>query len=604
MVGVRFRILLFMLAFVAGACSPTDVVDSTTTGAAETTTSLAPTTSLPLTTTTAPAPAESADVVYTGGAIVTMDDALGTAGAIAITSDRIVAVGSAPDIERYIGPDTVVIDLDGAVVAPGFVDSHTHILTDTGDFLAGQREALAVGITTLADGSVEPEVYDAFVAAAAADQFIIRTGMYLTRTDPCGADMGDWYFEHPAGETHGDRLWVAGVKVFADGGVCGTAALSETFIEGYVPGPPFQALETLTEWVDGADAAGYQMLIHAQGDLAIENVMNAYEAVYGATGNPLRHRIDHNSIPRADLLPRYGELNVVPTVFAFSPACDADAPWTDFFKENGDRPGMIAAANPELVVAWHGDDPWAPPVSPILDMYGLVTRDEWVGDGSWCPAPDWLASGGVASIAEAWKMTTINGAYALRIEDQVGSLVPGKKADLVVLSGNPLTVPIEEVPDITVVATTVNGVVEHCVSGFEAVCPGVDEPTTLVGPSASASRPGQGPELAFDAIAEGDSFWSSGGETPQWIQFTMPDLVGLTEIRGTVFQNPPSDTVHEIEVRIAGEWVLVHTWSGFTSTGDVLTWTPDAPVVDVEAFRITTTVSDSWPEWFDIEFDT
>ena len=70
---------------------------------------------------------------------------------------------------------------------------------------------------------------------------------------------------------------------------------------------------------------------------------------------------------------------------------------------------------------------------------------------------------------EALRMTTINAAYALKMEAEVGSLKAGKFADLVVLSANPLTVDPNETFKIEVLMTMVGGRVEHCVE--ELFCP-------------------------------------------------------------------------------------------------------------------------------------
>ncbi len=69
-------------------------------------------------------------------------------------------------------------------------------------------------------------------------------------------------------------------------------------------------------------------------------------------------------------------------------------------------------------------------------------------------------------------MMTINGAYALFMEDKIGSLIPGKFADLIVLSDNPLTVDLDAIVEIDVLMTMVGGKVEHCVEDPEWVCPG------------------------------------------------------------------------------------------------------------------------------------
>ena len=601
LVGVLIA-LVMMLAACDGSSDPT-----TTTSAPPDTTTSTTTTTVPATTTTTVAALEPADLVYTGGEVVTMDPAIGTIEAIAITGDIVTAVGSAADIDPYIGPDTVVVDTTGYVVQPGFVDAHTHILTDMGGIEAGQPLALAAGITTLGDASIEPGLPELFIEASESGVLKIRTSLYLARTDPCGTDFGQWYTEFLPGAELADRVRVGGVKIFADGVVCGRIAASEPWLGGVPLEPPYHSDETLTGWIKEADDAGYQLLIHAQGDLAIEQIQDSYEEVLAGGGNPLRHRIDHNVFVTPRNAARYGELDIAVTTFGMSHACEADTwDWLDFYKQYGDRPNAINLVNPDLKVAWHGDDPSLPPVDPILELYAMTTRNNFAADGSICVAPDWMA-GGAVDVETGLEMMTVNSAYVLRQDEVVGSLTPGKYADLIIVPTNLLTLQPDELLDMSVLATVIGGVTEYCAPGSEALCPGYEAPPPVedvVGPVASRSGPYNGPELAFDRSLEEWSVWSAHELAPQWIGFNMPDPVAITEIRATVYQNPSSDTVHEVELLIDGEWVLVETWAGFTTTGDMLVWTPDEPIPYVDAFRITTVASESWPEWFDIEFDT
>jgi predicted amidohydrolase YtcJ len=71
-------------------------------------------------------PLSPADLVLTGGRIVTVEDAMPEAQAIAVRGDRVVALGSAADIGRYVGPATAVLDVRGQLVIPGFVEGHGH----------------------------------------------------------------------------------------------------------------------------------------------------------------------------------------------------------------------------------------------------------------------------------------------------------------------------------------------------------------------------------------------------------------------------------------------------------------------------------------------
>ena len=71
-------------------------------------------------------PVQPADLVLTNGKVVTVEDAMPEAQAVAVRGDRIVALGSAADIGRYVGPATQVEDLQGQLVIPGFVEGHGH----------------------------------------------------------------------------------------------------------------------------------------------------------------------------------------------------------------------------------------------------------------------------------------------------------------------------------------------------------------------------------------------------------------------------------------------------------------------------------------------
>ena len=68
-------------------------------------------------------------LVLLNGKVVTVDEALPEAEAVAVQGDRIVAVGSNAEIEELIGPETRVEDLDGRLAIPGFIESHGHFVS-------------------------------------------------------------------------------------------------------------------------------------------------------------------------------------------------------------------------------------------------------------------------------------------------------------------------------------------------------------------------------------------------------------------------------------------------------------------------------------------
>ena len=135
--------------------------------------------------------------------------------------------------------------------------------------------------------------------------------------------------------------------------------------------------------------------------------------------------------------------------------------------------------NPGIKLAWQSDTPWVG-LGPITDLYSLVTRNEvnvyssYYADlgpvGTVCNASDWLAKEAITR-EEALEMMTINSAYALHMDDVVGSLEPGKYADLVVLSDNPLSVTENELKDLEVLVTMIGGVVEYSAPGSDLIYP-------------------------------------------------------------------------------------------------------------------------------------
>ena len=68
-----------------------------------------------------------ADVIYSGGDILTMDDARPRAEALAVRDGRILAVGAAAEVGKTRGPDTRAVDLGGRTLLPGFIDAHSHL---------------------------------------------------------------------------------------------------------------------------------------------------------------------------------------------------------------------------------------------------------------------------------------------------------------------------------------------------------------------------------------------------------------------------------------------------------------------------------------------
>ena len=428
------------------------------------------------------------------------------AEAVAVTDGVILAIGNSEDLLQMADSQTLVIDLDGRTVLPGFVDSHTHIFNDrskvrlneyipNGTLEEAQQLALKLGITTLADMWVTSGVLQEFKAFE--PNLKLRTKLYFVYVTNCGDILGQWWADELPLTSDSGRLQVApGVKMFADGGSCGRAAYTFELAPGYY-GDLFLTEAQLVDAVTAMQSQGLQVAIHAIGDRAIETALNALETVLAGRPNTLRHRIDHNFFIRPDLLSRYGQIGVVPSVWN-SRACGinniADVgpdgkliltvlggptthPWINPWRSLMDQ-------NPGIKVAWQSDTPWIG-LGPITDLYSFVTRNEvkvysysnrgvYLGSvGTVCQAPDWLLDEAITR-EEGLQMMTSNSAYALHMDDVVGSLEPGKYADLVVLSDDPLTVTESGLKELEVLVTMIGGVAEYCAPGApgsDLICP-------------------------------------------------------------------------------------------------------------------------------------
>jgi predicted amidohydrolase YtcJ len=211
--------------------------------------------------------------------------------------------------------------------------------------------------------------------------------------------------------------------------------------------------DDLNAWAERVHRAGIQLNCHANGDVAIDHVLTAYERAQAAfpVEDP-RFKITHCSLVTPPLLARIKVLGVTPALFSTYAYYTADK--FHFYGEalmEHMMPyrSMIDAGVP--VCAGSDFDPG--PFSPMMAIQAMVTRTGWNGE-------TWGANQKI-TVDEAIRVHTLNGAFDTREETLKGSITPGKLADFVVLADDPHTVDQGKIKDIKIVRTVVGGQVAY-----------------------------------------------------------------------------------------------------------------------------------------------
>ncbi len=445
-----------------------------------------PAASSPASATIPPAPpAITADIIFTNGDILTLDDAYPSAEAIAIKGDKILEVGNNDEILALKGPSTQEINLQGKTVTPGFIDSHQHRIGNRvgGGFEEPEpsiQQAVEQGWTSLNEMFVHEQRLNELRSLNEAGKLRVRVNAYLGLHDPDGNSYGNWYQAYQPGFEYSPYLRLAGVKIFMD--------------HGWGLGKLIWTQEELDQMVLEAHRLGWQIATHTVSESAHTMILNSLEkALGGAADNRYRHRIEHVVVISDNDIQRMKRLGIIASFQLSGPGTWVDYP--DFYP--GTTPEMYPhiarwrdLAEAGVFIVGSSDWPWGTLEqgfgSPMLLLYQAVTR---TGTNRRPPEP-WMR-GQEITMELALRSLTINGAYATFEEEEKGSLEAGKFADLVILSGNPLTAPIETVPDIQVMVTIIGGKAEYCAAGQESLCPGTQTATRV--PSPAAETPLAGP---------------------------------------------------------------------------------------------------------------
>lgn len=364
---------------------------------------------------------------------------------------------------RFVSSATIPVDADGRptglLVEPEAVDLVREIIPAEGDDQRLERLAAvlaAMAATGLTGGHVmdcHGDTLDLLAALEASDRLPLRL-----RIAPW-CSPGDDVAALLDGQGRHGRLWeVAGVKLFLDGTIDGgTAWLHEPDRDGCSTGPYWPDPARYAEAVQSLHAAGVPTATHAIGDAAVEFVLDTLATLPPGP----RHRIEHLETLPDDQIPRFARLGVVasmqPTHATDYTRADHSDNWSSRLgPERADRGWRCADILRTGAVVTLGSDWPVAPYDPRAVMAAARLRRP-----AHRPDLDPVGVAQVLTAADALTGYTAAPAWAAGVEDVAGRIAVGRRADLTVWAGNPLQCAAEDLPELPVLASVVDGVIRH-----------------------------------------------------------------------------------------------------------------------------------------------
>ncbi|HSS79473.1 MAG TPA: amidohydrolase [Thermoanaerobaculia bacterium] len=312
------------------------------------------------------------------------------------------------------------------------------------------RRCVELGLTTVTDMGIGDADYHAYDELRRAGELPLRAAVFLGDDQ---ALLARWFQRGPEIDPQA-RLTVRGVKLYSDGALGSRGA---ALIEPYSDDPSNLGLQVSTgahleEVARRALGSGFQVAIHAIGDRGGLVALDALEKALGGPRPEARFRLEHAQVLRVQDIQRMARLGIIASMQPTH--ATSDMPWA------GDRLGPARLAG---AYAWRkvldaggrlalGSDFPVESPDPRLGLYAAVTRQDLQGNppGGWLP-------GERLTREEALRGFTLDAAWSLFLDQEIGSLAVGKRADLVVFGGNPMTLPELEIPKAAIDYTVVEG---------------------------------------------------------------------------------------------------------------------------------------------------
>lgn len=316
-------------------------------------------------------------------------------------------------------------------------------------YRAANKLLTTLGLTGIHDAGISLEQAEILISMADDGELDIRVAAMLAGTDENLDGFGD-----PITAYGNDHLDIRTVKIYSDGalGSRGAAMIEPYSDDVENRGLPFWTQDELNAKVAKANDRGFQVGVHAIGDLGNRMVIESFSVAQGGKPSPLRNRIEHAQIVTLEDIPRIAELNLIASMQPIHATSDMNMA-VDRIGPDRIRGGYAwrRMLDEGIVLAAGSDFPVELP-NPFLGLYAAVTRQDLAG----MPPGGWYADQALTR-EEALHSFTLAAAYAAHQEDRLGSLEPGKWADFIIIDRDYFEIPASEIDDTVVLETWVGG---------------------------------------------------------------------------------------------------------------------------------------------------
>ena len=313
-----------------------------------------------------------------------------------------------------------------------------------------QQILLSHGITAIADMGTTIDDWQAYRRAGDAGALKLRIFSYAAGVENmvriAGPGPSPWLYD--------DRLHMGGVKLYSDGALGSRGAwLKRPYADApKESGLGFLSNSQLSNSMSRAAMDGFQVAVHAIGDRANQQLLDAIDELSETYKGDRRWRVEHAQIVDPVDLPRFGTHGIIASMQPVHQTSDRQ------MAEARLGPDRLAGAyawqsmrKAGARLAFGSDTPVESP-DPFAGIAAAMTREDAQGEpfGGWMPQER-------VSREQALAAFTIGGAYAAFAEDRIGSLMPGMRADFILIDTDPLLATPAEIRAIQVRETWLGG---------------------------------------------------------------------------------------------------------------------------------------------------